>query len=726
MEIKAKVTEIYDWICDTPGREKHLYGGGGSGKSYAVAQYILLNRFLSGHKILVLRKTMPSLKMTVIPVLRDLVSEYNLPAKLNKADFTYTSKINKGMINLTGLDDPEKIKCFHPDTELLTKDGFKNVKDIQNGELIATMNPETNKFTYLPVSNTYEYNYNGDMYSPASVTNDRGSYVDFSVTEEHEIITHTRRRKQWTKTKAKDLFQTYFLPVSAKYNEGNLMDYFEIPMSKIQRGISFIKGRMPTKIPIISWLKFLGWFLSEGSCNHPNTYGVCISQTKPEGRKQLEADLKDFPYKPIVDDKAYNFYGKDLYHYLKQFGLCDKKFIPREILNLHPSLLKYLFDSLIAGDGYLHESGRMTYCSTSKQLIDDVSEIAIKLGYSVTVNPIDTRKLYACAKDAWVIYINDREEVRLENKKKTHYEGKVYCVEVKPYHTVFQRFHGKSCWIGQSGNFDTIWVEEATDLTLEDYRQLKLRLGRATDDAEIIFTYNPISAMHWLKTEVIDKIHPLFHKSNYKMNPYLSETFIKELESLIDQDLNYYNIYVLGEWGILENVIYPNWKLVDKMPEVDEIIYGIDFGYEAPNVLTAIGIKEKNAYIQELIYQKHMTNEEFIKKVDSLKLNKNSYFYADCAEPDRIIEFYNAGYNIIEANKDVLDGIDAVKRFNLFITKDSVNAIKEFGSYSRKKDRMGRVLEDPIKWNDHICDSTRYALHTHTLNGGVAELWAGL
>lgn len=362
MEIKAKVTEIYDWICDTPGREKHLVGGAGSSKSYSIAQYILLNRFLSGHKILVLRKTMPSLKMTALQLLKDLVSEYNLPAKLNKADFTLTSKINKGSIYFTGLDDPEKVK---------------------------------------------------------------------------------------------------------------------------------------------------------------------------------------------------------------------------------------------------------------------------------------------------------------------------------------------------SAEFSTIWVEEATDLNLDDYRQLKLRLGRATDDAEIIFSYNPISAMHWLKTEVIDKLPIQLHKSNYKMNPYLSETYKKELEALIEQDLNYYNIYVLGEWGILENVIYPNWKTVDRMPEVDEIIYGIDFGYEAPNVLTAIGIKEKNAYVQELIYQKHMTNEEFIKKVDSLKLNKNSYFYADCAEPDRIVEFYNAGYNIIEANKDVLDGIDAVKRFNLFITKDSVNAIKEFGSYSRKKDRMGRVLEDPIKWNDH-------------------------
>ena len=96
MEIKAKVTEVYDWICDTPGREKHLVGGAGSGKSYATAQYILLNRFLSGHKILVLRKTMPSLKMTALQLLKDLVTEYN-PAKLNKADFTYASKINKGL-----------------------------------------------------------------------------------------------------------------------------------------------------------------------------------------------------------------------------------------------------------------------------------------------------------------------------------------------------------------------------------------------------------------------------------------------------------------------------------------------------------------------------------------------------------------------------------------------------------------------------------------------------
>jgi phage terminase large subunit len=210
------------------------------------------------------------------------------------------------------------------------------------------------------------------------------------------------------------------------------------------------------------------------------------------------------------------------------------------------------------------------------------------------------------------------------------------------------------------------------------------------------------------------------------MNPFLSDSYKASLEELINQNPNYYRIYVLGEWGILENVIYTNWDIVDKIPPVEETIYGIDFGFEAPSALVSLGIKEKDIYIDELIYQKHLTNEDFILMTDSFGLNKNSYYFADSAEPARIVEFFNRGYNIQESNKDVVDGIDTVKRYNLHLTRRSVNTIKEFNGYSRKRDRLGNVLEEPIKFNDHAVSAVRYALHTYFAGGGVAELWAGL
>lgn len=280
----------------------------------------------------------------------------------------------------------------------------------------------------------------------------------------------------------------------------------------------------------------------------------------------------------------------------------------------------------------------------------------------------------------------------------------------------------------KSTEYDVIWMEETTDFTLEDFLTLRLRLKRSKNGTRLYGTFNPISAFHWIKTEVIDK-DPSVREfvSNYKMNPFMSDEAREELESLKEKNPNYYNIFALGEWGVLENTIYSNWDTCESMPtEYDEVIYGIDYGFENPSVLVEVRIKENHAYIDELIFKKHLTNTDFIEELNSLNLNKSSYFYADCAEPARIQEMYQARYNVQPAEKDVIDGIDSVLRYKLHITKRSVNTIKEINAYSRKKDKNNNVIDEPVKYMDHSMDAIRYAIHTYSTKGGIAKLWHGL
>lgn len=312
-----------------------------------------------------------------------------------------------------------------------------------------------------------------------------------------------------------------------------------------------------------------------------------------------------------------------------------------------------------------------------------------------------------------------------------------YNIEYKPNLTdmVFLRGCNRIKFMGldkpdkaRSTEYDTIWMEEATDFTLEDFRTLRMRLNRSREDVKLYASFNPISALHWMKTEVIDKDSTVKeYVSNYRMNPFMSQAAIEELEILKDQNINYYNIYALGEWGVLENTIYTQWDTVDCMPDnYNEVIYGIDFGFENPSVVIEVRIKENDAYIDELLYKRHLTNTDLIEELNSLNLKKSSYFYADCAEPARIQEIYRAGYNIQPAEKDVIDGVDSVKRKKLHITRRSLNTLKEINSYSRKKDKNGNVIDEPIKFYDHSMDAIRYAIHTYTTKGGIATLWHGL
>ena len=104
----------------------------------------------------------------------------------------------------------------------------------------------------------------------------------------------------------------------------------------------------------------------------------------------------------------------------------------------------------------------------------------------------------------------------------------------------------------KSAEFNYIWVEEATEITLEDYRQLNLRLRRKGKLNQIFLTCNPISALHWIKTELADKQKIAINHSTYKDNPFLDEVYKQQLEDLINQNVNFYKIYALGQWGVLE------------------------------------------------------------------------------------------------------------------------------------------------------------------------------
>ena len=265
----------------------------------------------------------------------------------------------------------------------------------------------------------------------------------------------------------------------------------------------------------------------------------------------------------------------------------------------------------------------------------------------------------------------------------------------------------------KSSEFNYVWAEEATELTHQDYLQLRLRLRRKNElKNQLIMTLNPIDQFHWIRTQILDTpgIDTASLQSNYKMNPFLPDEYIEQLEGLADIDENYYRIYALGEWGVLQNLIYSNWDVVDRMPEnPDEIIYGLDFGYVNPTALLEIRIKENDIWVREIIYQSHLTNAELIDLLKE-KIDRNVSIYADSAEPQRIQEIYQAGFNIYSSEKDVSFGINRVKQYKMHILEDSVNLIKEIRSYKWKEDKEGRILEEPVKFNDHAMDAMRYAL----------------
>ena len=264
--------------------------------------------------------------------------------------------------------------------------------------------------------------------------------------------------------------------------------------------------------------------------------------------------------------------------------------------------------------------------------------------------------------------------------------------------------------------FNYIWTEEANEFTYADYVILKLRLSGPTKKSEpnkIFLSYNPSDINSWIKKRIETDEKAELIISTYKDNPFLSDEYVSIIEGLAAQDENYFTIYGFGEYAELEHVIYRPYILDSEWPmSFDETYYGLDFGFNNPSALLEINEKDGDKYLVEKLYQSNLTNAELIEKLNVLVRNKNDYIFADSAEPNRIEEISRAGFNVFPSDKSVKDGIDFTKRCRIHSKSENINLNRERESYSYKKNKAGDVLEEPIKFKDHLMDAKRYALYT--------------
>lgn len=271
----------------------------------------------------------------------------------------------------------------------------------------------------------------------------------------------------------------------------------------------------------------------------------------------------------------------------------------------------------------------------------------------------------------------------------------------------------------KSSEFNYIWMEEANEFTYNDYLVLLTRLSAPAAEGaknKIFLTLNPTDANCWIAKNLLAREDVAVINSNYKDNKFLSGEYIDTLLSLKNHDSNAYNIFALGQWGSNEKTVYPNWQPADAPPDgCDEIIWGLDFGFNNPSALVKVYIKDRGCCAQEILYKTGLTNAELIENLKNIiaPTERAQPIYADAAEPDRIAEILAAGFNIHPALKAVNAGIMAVKASGLSITKCSANLIKEIQNYCWKTDNNGNTLEEPVKFNDHALDALRYAIYTY-------------
>lgn len=258
---------------------------------------------------------------------------------------------------------------------------------------------------------------------------------------------------------------------------------------------------------------------------------------------------------------------------------------------------------------------------------------------------------------------------------------------------------------------DILFVNEANLIPRESYTQLAIRTKNS-----IFVDFNPADEFSYVY-DLADDPRAKFIRSTYKNNlANLSKEQIEEIEKLQDLDDNLWKVYGLGLRGTSAETIYTHWKYAKKLPLKGQLFAGQDFGYNVPSALVLCELYEGAVYVQELLYQTKLTTTELIEQYKQLDLSRTLEIYCDNAEPKTIQEICNAGYNAMPADKAVLEGIRKVKSTPLYIVEGSTSLIKEIKSYKWKTNKDRRVLDEPVKFNDHAMDAMRYAIWTKMAN----------
>jgi hypothetical protein len=254
--------------------------------------------------------------------------------------------------------------------------------------------------------------------------------------------------------------------------EGVEEGVFMIPAVEVvdlRRSQGQVQTTKAVEIPMDSWLKFMGIWMSDGwtSRRHGEglgSYSVGIAQKKSPQRDEIRRMLDALPFRFAGDEKGFYCYDKRLGSYLEQFGGAREKFVPGFIKDLSSRQIRLFLEWFTKGDGIQMRNGFRIFYTASGRLAGDIQELLLKIG---RVGLVKSRRREG---KRWIVdhYADSTrtqyeviERVRKINSwidkrdmKTVNYNGLVYCATVKN-HVMYVRRNGKPFWCGNTAMFYT-------------------------------------------------------------------------------------------------------------------------------------------------------------------------------------------------------------------------------------------------------------------------------
>jgi len=261
----------------------------------------------------------------------------------------------------------------------------------------------------------------------------------------------------------------------------------------------------------------------------------------------------------------------------------------------------------------------------------------------ITVAGQDIPNLKAGAlRDAQSIYNNSEElQLMVKNYNKTDriyefHNGSI--IEFKSY---------SDAQDAKSGKRDYLFVNEANGVDFKIYSELALRTAK-----KIFIDYNP-NAAFWVHDKLMGKPGVQTIISDHRHNPFTPPLMRDKIENLKNEDEEQWKVYARGITGQVTGLVFKNWHICEEIPKDARLIAGgLDFGFSIDETGLILVYKQNGElWVDELLYQTGLTNNDIGKKFTEFGISKNTEIIADSADPKSIEELRRMGWYVTGAKK---------------------------------------------------------------------------
>jgi len=383
--------------------------------------------------------------------------------------------------------------CYDDETEVLTRAGWKLFKDVDQAEDVATLNPAGFKMTYEVPSLKVDMPYSGEM-----ITWDSEN-LQACITPDHIVPVWNEESKKPFKFYAKDLM-----------GQGHNL----IRLTSKWDGID-VENEL--KLSPKLFAAFMGAYLSEGSCEKNR---VSIYQ-RDSNKKWLREILEPTEWDWRETPGGFRYYCPEVASYLASFGLSGDKRVPDEIRFGTSEVIAEFIRTYTLGDGHIRtrENGseEHTIYSKSKRMIDDLSELALKVGWTSSIKAVKSQSSYFSEEDRWITSspgwiilfkkTADWSHLRGAKKEVKAYSGRVYCLSVSSG-ILCVRKNGRPHWNGNTPACIVAQLQGRQLIVLREFVAVNMGIKRFA--SEVVLPECRIHYPGWSNTssDWIDFIDP--------------------------------------------------------------------------------------------------------------------------------------------------------------------------------------------------------------------------